>query len=101
MSKNIPAAPSDCMVYAETPDWYRFGQVSEVSPAGAITAWEDHLGQHHLGKPADCWLASRARIEEKLGHRIKEDDLADLVMLSGIYPSRQAAIDYILNFWRK
>lgn len=100
MSDGAHASPSDILVYAESADAYHFGQVVDATPDGAITAWEDHVGQIHLGKPTYSWLASRTRIEEKLGHRIKDDDLADLVMLSSTYPSRQAAIDYILNFWR-
>ena len=101
MSDNAPAAPANVLVYAESPDCYRFGQVVQVTPDGTITWWEDPLGQQHLGKPGHCWIASQARIEEKLGHRIKIDDLADLVMLSGTYPTREAAAAYILNFWRK
>ena len=109
MTNFVHAKPGDVMAYlvSDGPadfwadgDTYRLGLVLRARADGLITDWEDHLGEYQIGRPTNAWLASKSRIEEKLGHRIKGDDLADLVMLSSAYPSRQAAIDYILNFWR-
>ncbi len=108
----IPANTGDLLVYALPIDLavpmngsgvgitYRIGRIVAVDDEGMVCEWADSLGQNHPGRPKSTWAASKVRIEEKLGHRVKDDDLDDAAMLAGEFDSLADTRDYILNFWR-